>query len=55
MNLLVSERTNLIGGDFRHGDGPSVKDSKFNLATGAAFIEVNDRSDKKGSKRLMRM
>ena len=45
MNLLVSEGTNLVGGDFRHGNGPSVKGSKLNRATVAAFIDVNDRSD----------
>lgn len=45
VNFLVSEETNLVGGDFRHGNGPSVKGSELNLIAVAAFIDVNDRSD----------
>ena len=44
MNLLVSKGTDLVSGDLRHGDGPSIKDSEFNLVAVAAFIDVNDRS-----------
>ena len=45
MDFLVSEGTDLVGGDFRDGNGPAVKGGKFNLATVAAFIDVNDQKD----------
>src|ERR1017187_11005117 len=44
MNLLVFKGTDLVSGDLRHGDGPSIKDSEFNLVAVGAFIDVNDRS-----------
>jgi hypothetical protein len=37
MNLLVSEGTDLVSGDFHHGDGHSTKASKFNLVGMAVF------------------
>ena len=44
VNFLASEGTNLVGGDFGHGDGPSVIGGEFDLVTVAAFIDVDDRS-----------
>src|SRR5664279_3086931 len=35
----------MVGGDFGHGDGPSVIGREFDLVTVAAFIDMNDRSN----------
>jgi hypothetical protein len=45
MNFLVSEGTDLVGGDLGHGDGSSIKGGKFNPVAPAAVIDVDDRSD----------
>lgn len=44
MNLLASEGTDLIGGDFGYRDDPPITGRGFDLVTVAACIDVNDRS-----------
>ena len=45
VNFFASEGTDLIGGDFRHSDRPSVIGREFDLVAVAAFIDVNDCSN----------
>jgi hypothetical protein len=45
VNAFASEGTALVGGDVRHSDSPSVIGREFDLATVAAFIDVNDCSN----------
>jgi hypothetical protein len=45
VDFLASEGANLAGGDFGHGDGPSVIGGEFDLVTVAVFIDVDDRSN----------
>lgn len=45
VDFLASKGTDLGGGDFGHGDGPSVIGGEFDQLIAAAFIDLNDRSD----------
>lgn len=54
MDFLVSEGTDLVGGDLCHSDGLSIKGSELNLVAVAAFIDMNDCSDIAGRKPVVR-